>query len=149
MTEQKSRAQRWQEYRASKTTLFWSCVVCVALTMVVGFGWGGWVTGGTAKDMAEQSAATARSDLAASICVKQFMDSKDAAKALANLKQTASWKREQVVEDGGWAKIAGLDKPVSGAADKCAKQLASMDLPRGDQASGDTGSTKTGTTTIQ
>ena len=116
MTEKRTMAQRWSEYRASKTTLFWSCVVCIILTMVIGFTWGGWVTGGSAKEMAENAASTARTDLAATVCVNKFMNAKGAATELATLKQTSSWKREQFIQDGGWTAMPGVEQPVRGAA---------------------------------
>ena len=55
------------QYHPSKAVLFWACVGSAILAMVVGFSWGwlvtswgGWVTGGTARAMAEESAAQAR-----------------------------------------------------------------------------------------
>jgi hypothetical protein len=150
MTEQMTMAQRWHNYRAPKSTLFWSCVGCIILTMVVGFTWGGWVTGGSARTMAEKASDTARADLAATICVTKFMNGKDAATQLATLKQTSNWKREQFIQDGGWATLPGLKQPVRDGADTCAQRLADMELPQGEQASGATGSTTTnGTTTVQ
>ena len=40
--------QRWSDARPTKTVTFWCCVASAVLTMIIGFGWGGWVTGGTA-----------------------------------------------------------------------------------------------------
>ena len=51
--EKRSVGQRWSEARPTKTVAFWSCVASVVLTMIVGFSWGGWVTGGTARTTAE------------------------------------------------------------------------------------------------
>ena len=51
--------QRWSEARPTKTLLFWSCVASMVLTMIVGFSWGGWVTGGTARQTAETMASDA------------------------------------------------------------------------------------------
>ena len=48
--------QRWQAYHPSKAALFWSCVGCVVVALIIGFTWGGWVTGGTATKMAEKAA---------------------------------------------------------------------------------------------
>ncbi|MBX6324016.1 MAG: hypothetical protein IRY94_19535, partial [Rhodospirillaceae bacterium] len=50
----------WKAWRPSKGLWFWSCVGASALTMIVGFGWGGWVTGGTASKMATDAAEQAR-----------------------------------------------------------------------------------------
>ena len=55
--------KRWKEYRPSKRVWFWSCAGCVVATLLMGFGWGGWVTGGTAAQMAADAAAGARAQL--------------------------------------------------------------------------------------
>src|SRR3989304_4567183 len=51
--------QRWDESRPTKTAVFWSWVGSVVLTMIIGFAWGGWVTGGTARSMAGKIAEDA------------------------------------------------------------------------------------------
>ena len=63
--------QRRGESRASKTLLFWSAVAAVGATMIVGFTWGGWVTGGTARAMAQTMADEAVVKRLAPICVVQ------------------------------------------------------------------------------
>ena len=42
MADERSFAQRWQDYQVSKTALFWACAACVALTLALGFTLGGW-----------------------------------------------------------------------------------------------------------
>src|SRR5579872_4521168 len=88
MAENPGIGKRWQDYRPSKSLWFWSCVACVVATMVVGFHWGGWVTGGTADDMAQSAGKKARAELAASLCVNRFESSADATTQLAALKKT-------------------------------------------------------------
>ena len=66
-------SQRFQRYQASKAVLFWACAGSVIVATIVGFSWGGWVTGGSAAKMAEKSAAEARQELAAVVCVDRFM----------------------------------------------------------------------------
>ena len=48
--------QRWDEAQATKKVVFWAILGAIVLTMIVGFGWGGWVTGGTAQAMGETMA---------------------------------------------------------------------------------------------
>src|SRR3546814_985280 len=69
MADGQNISQRWGDFRPSKTMLLWSCVVCIGLTMLLGFTWGGWVTGETAKEMTESAAEDARAELAAAVCV--------------------------------------------------------------------------------
>ncbi|MDH3771989.1 MAG: hypothetical protein OET79_13520, partial [Nitrospirota bacterium] len=70
-------SQRFHQYRASKAVLFWACAGSVIVATVVGFSWGGWVTGGSARGMAEDSAALARQELAAVVCIDRFMAAPD------------------------------------------------------------------------
>lgn len=137
MADGQSLAQRWQDYRPSKTVLVWACAACVALTMVIGFTIGGWVTGGTSAKMASSAAEEARSKLVATICVQRFTHAADARDQLARLKAASLWERDDFIEKGGWATPAGFDQPVAGAADLCADQLAEMTLPAKDAASAD------------
>jgi hypothetical protein len=125
--------QRWREYRPSKAALFWSCVGSVVVALIIGFTWGGWVTGGTAKEMADKAVRDARAELAANVCVQRFVDASDARAQLAALKKTSSWQRDDFIEKGGWAKLPGLDKPVAAAAERCAERLAAIDLSQVNQ----------------
>ena len=133
MTEGKSTSRRFEDYRPSKTVLFWSCVACIVATLIIGFSWGGWVTGGTAKEMADDAADTARAQVAAAVCVENFMDAADAGLQLTSLKAiTSSWKREDFIEEGGWAKIAGEE--YDEAAELCAEQLMKAEAPVAQEA---------------
>jgi hypothetical protein len=115
------------EYRPSKTAWFWSCVASVVLTMVIGFAFGGWVTGGTAESMAALARQDAREQLVASICVERFVSAPDAAQKLQELKEARSWERDGLIEDEGWATVNALDEQVSGAADLCAERLVALE----------------------
>lgn len=127
MTQTGNLSYRWENFRPSKTLWFWSLAGAVVATMVVGFTVGGWTTGGTAAKMAEKASRDARTQLAASICVEKFVSAANAATQLATLKERSRWERDDFVEDGGWAKLIGLEKPVTGAADLCAEELVAME----------------------
>ena len=111
--------------------------------MVVGFAWGGWVTGGTAREMVEQ----ARADLAATVCVERFLDAADVQAQYASFKETNTWQRDEFVQKGGWATFAGVEEPIAEAAEICADRLEEVEIPPADaQATDDT---STATTVIQ
>jgi hypothetical protein len=129
MTDNRGFLRHWEDFQPSKKVLFWSCAVCVVATMIVGFNWGGWVTGGTAGAMAGKAAAAARADVAATICVDRFVNAPGAAATLASLKSSDSWKRDVFITDGGWVTISGIEKPVDGAAGLCAQRLLEAVLP--------------------
>jgi hypothetical protein len=138
MQQQRNLSQRFQQYRPSKTVLFWACAGSVIVATVVGFHWGGWVTGGSAQEMAEESAAQARQELAAVVCVDRFMAAPDAGVKLAALKEiTSSYGQSQFVEDGGWAIIVPASASTTDykaqaddreAAGLCASELAKREV---------------------
>jgi hypothetical protein len=136
----------WSEYKPSKTLWLWSCVGCIVATMVVGFTWGGWVTGGTADEMATDARDSGRAELAAAVCVDRFLDETAVAANLAELKEKSKWQRGDYIEDGGWTTPIGFEKPIEGAADLCATQLVEMEAPvQSDTAQDDTAAAETGT----
>jgi hypothetical protein len=133
MADGKSFNRRFEDYHPSKTILFWSCVGCIVATMILGFSWGGWVTGGTAQEMAQDAAEQARAEVAAAVCVDEFMQAADAGVQLTSLKEiSSSWGREDFVEEGGWAMVA--DQEYDDAADLCAERLMKMEAPAAQEA---------------
>jgi hypothetical protein len=118
--------------------LFWSCAGSVILATVIGFSWGGWMTGGSANSMAETSAAQARQELAAVVCVDRFMAAPNAGVQLTALKEiTSSYGQSKFVEDGGWAIIVPASATTTDykarandrkAAGLCAEELAKREM---------------------
>src|SRR5690348_17146978 len=114
-----SLGRRWAAYRPTKGVWFWSSAGCVVATIVVGFAWGGWVTGGTATRMASDAADGARAQLAAMTCVTRFNHGPDATAQLAALKSAETYQRGDIIAKGGWATMPGSTDPVAGAANIC------------------------------
>jgi len=127
MANERKLNDRWNDFTPSKTVWGWSMAGAAVATMILGFTAGGWTTGGTAQKMAEEAARDARAQLASTVCVERFTASDSARTSLAALKETASYKRDDFIADGGWATPAGFDSPIPGAADLCADQLAAME----------------------
>lgn len=127
MSENESLPKRWEKFRPSKALWLWSCAGCIAVTMVAGFGFAGWVTGGTAAEMAESAGEDARAQLAATLCVDNFVSSANAATIFAELKEASSWDRDDIIEDGGWATLEGNVEIVDGSLDLCAEQIVAME----------------------
>ncbi|MER1968419.1 hypothetical protein [Castellaniella sp. GW247-6E4] len=111
------------QYRPSKTIWFWSSVGVAALTMVVGFTVGGWVTGSTAAEQVETSSQNAVAKLAANICANRFLAAPDAEYQVTQLKEIDSWKQDSFIEKGGWVTFANMEKPVRGAAGLCVEKV--------------------------
>lgn len=118
----------------------WGAGAGAAALAIVGFAWGGWVTGGTAEEMVTEARENGRAELVATICVDRFLDESTVTANFATLKDKSKWQRGDYIEDGGWTTPIGFEKPVEGAADLCATQLADMDAPvKDDTAAADTG----------
>ncbi len=115
--------QWWRDVRPTKTAVFWSWVASVVLTMIIGFAWGGWVTGGTALKLAEKMADDAVVKRLTPMCVVQFNRDPGKDRKLTELKATGSWQGGDYVEKQGWATMAGEAKPDSAVASECARLL--------------------------
>jgi alpha/beta superfamily hydrolase len=106
--------------------VLWGVVGGAIAMAIVGFTWGGWVTGGTAETAASQRASSAVVVALAPICVEKFQHATDVPTNLAALKKTDSWSQGDFVEKGGWATVAGTNPPaqVTAVAKACALLLA-------------------------
>ena len=69
-------------------------------TVVIGFGWGGWMLGSTAKKMVDQSTSSAIVAALAPICVDKFQHATEAKATLAELKLVDLWKQKLVYREG-------------------------------------------------
>ena len=118
-----SLGQKWSGARPTKTVVFWLCVAFVVVTMIIGFTWGGWVTGGTAREMAKVMAEDAVARRLASICVVRFEQDPGKDQKLKELKEMSTWQRGDYVKKQGWATMPGEKEPDSKVADECAKLL--------------------------
>src|ERR1700751_1720793 len=108
---------------AVKPALGGAAAGAIALA-IVGFSWGGWVTGGTAETLAKNSAATAVVAALTPICVVKFQQAPGASGNLAERKKaTYSWDQSKFVEKGGWATMPGSTEPNSAVAAACAESL--------------------------
>ena len=116
--------EKWREARPSKKVVFGLLVAAAVLTMIVGFNWGGWVSGDTAQKSAVKGAQAAVVLRLAPICVAQANLDPQSASKLAELKAiTTSYDRPKYVKEQGWATMPGDEAPDNNVADACAKLL--------------------------
>jgi hypothetical protein len=106
--------------------LLQGAAVGVAATVVIGFGWGGWTLGSTAKTLADTAANSAVIAAIAPICVDQFQRSADASGNLTALKKVSVWEQGTFVEKGGWAVMPGSKSVDSGVPQACAALLSNL-----------------------
>jgi hypothetical protein len=110
----------------SPKRLLQGLVVGAVATMIVGFSWGGWMLGGTAKKIADTQASSAVVAALAPICVAQFQSAADAPSQLALLKKVSTWEQGSFIEKGGWDKMPGSKSADDGVARACANMLDSL-----------------------
>jgi len=106
----------------------WGLVCGAVIAMIVGFSWGGWVTGNTAQKMAGETAADAVVARLAPICVLQFMKDPNRQERLKELKKLDSWKTGNYVKAQGWATMPGEKEADYNVSNECAKRLVELEL---------------------
>jgi pimeloyl-ACP methyl ester carboxylesterase len=109
----------------AKTEPFlWGAATGAIALAIVGFSWGGWVTGATAQQRAGARAELAMVESLAPICVAQFQKGPKAQASLAALKGTDRWQQGDYVSKGGWATMPGsTTEPNRDVAAACAEAL--------------------------
>lgn len=92
---------------------------------IVGFTWGGWVTGGTAHDRAM---AMSRDDVVAAmvpVCLDMARTDPDRAAKLAAIRAASTYQRRDALMEAGWATVPGAEVPNRQIAQSC---LALLDV---------------------
>ena len=95
-----------------------------AALAIAGFSWGGWVTSGTAKQMASDQARLEVVAALVPICIEQSKLDPQAVATLALLKEATSYKRSDMLMETGWATMPGSSNPNSSVARACMDKLA-------------------------
>lgn len=89
----------------------WGAAGGAAALAILGFSWGGWVTGAKAEAAAAERVNVAVIDVLAPICAERFKQAKDGATHLAALKALDTWSRGEYVQKGGWAATTAATTP--------------------------------------
>lgn len=119
---------RWNKAKLTKTATFWIAIGAIILTLYLGFSRGGWVTGGTARQMAEITSQSAVVERLAPICIAQFNQDPQKDQKLGELKAlTSSYQRSRYVIEQGWATMPGETRADDKVAAECAQRLMLMD----------------------
>ena len=101
----------WYQGKSLKRLLQGAAVGAVA-TLAIGFGWGGWMLGSTAKSLAESTANSAVVAAIAPICVDQFQHSADAANNLTALQKTAHGNRRRMSKKAAGRSCQGARRSI-------------------------------------
>ena len=101
----------------------YGAVIGAAFVGIVGFSWGGWVTGGTSNDRA---VAMARNDVVASMapgCLDIALSDPSRADKLAAIREASTYQKRDALMTAGWATMPGTDAPDRDIAQACLKEL--------------------------
>jgi hypothetical protein len=98
--------------------------VGAAALAIVGFTWGGWVTGGTAKEMASDMAKLQVVEALMPICIAQSKQDPQATETLALIKAAGYFERGELLMKAGWATMPGSSDPSRNVVDACLEMLS-------------------------
>lgn len=103
----------------------WGAVGGAVALAVVGFSWGGWVTGSKAEEAASTRADAAVVEALAPVCVAKFRRDAAVDANLAALKKADSWAQGDFIEKGGWATVVDskATSQTSSVARACGEML--------------------------
>jgi hypothetical protein len=118
--------ERWRQARPTKMLTFWLMLGAVALTLVIGFTWGGWTTAAAAQKQADVASQATVVQTLAGICATQFGLDGAHTENLAALQTLGTSQRASYISDGGWATMPGKDEPDSKVVSECVKQVLAI-----------------------
>ncbi len=104
---------------ASVKPAAWGAIGGAIAAIVIGFAWGGWVTGGTAGQMEAASAEAAVIQAFTPLCVAKAEQQPE---QLVLLKEADSWERDDFVVEAGWVTNVS-EKYRSAVAETCASTV--------------------------
>ena len=110
----------------SLTRLTQGAIVGTVITLVVGFNWGGWMLGSTARQMAVASTSAALVEVLAPMCADKFRGAVEANANMAEFRKVISWQQDSFIQKGGWATFPGMTSPDRGIAQACANLLTAQ-----------------------
>lgn len=102
----------------------WGAVVGSIVTMILGFSYGGWTTGGTAVRLAQQRADSAVTAALVPLCIAQSKADRASVSKLGELKaMSSSYDQQEFITKTGWATVPGSEGPNREVAEACASAL--------------------------
>ena len=97
----------------------WGLVCGAVISMIIGFGWGGWSTAITTRTISKEAVLASQ----AAICVAQFMKEPNHEEKLAEFEKVGRYNRAEFIEKGGWDKMPGQSEADAGVAQACVDGL--------------------------
>jgi hypothetical protein len=95
-----------------------------ATLAIAGFSWGGWLTGGTAEQIASDRARLEVVAALVPVCIEQSNQDPVSTTTLASLMEARPQQRDRMLMEAGWATMPGATNPNSAVARACMQELA-------------------------
>ena len=108
-----------------KPGLYGAAAGAIALA-IIGFSWGGWVTGSKATQMASDKARVEVIAALVPVCLDISKRDPQVAIKVASLKDAKSYDRDDMVMKAGWATMPGALEPDRRIAAACAEKLPGL-----------------------
>ena len=90
---------------------------------IVGFSWGGWMTGSSAEKMARVRATDEVTQAMVPICLDIAASDPQREAKLSTVRAAAGYNRQEAVMNTGWATVPGAEKPNRALARACMERL--------------------------
>ncbi len=101
-----------------KPGLYGAAVGAIAVS-IIGFSWGGWMTGGAANEVAENMAQAERTSALVPTCLAMSLADPARVAKLAVISSAPSYQRGAAIMEAGWATAPGMDAPDRDLAKAC------------------------------
>ena len=101
----------------------YGAVLGAAFIGIVGFSWGGWMTGGNANKMANEMAQDEVIAALVPFCLDMSRTDNERIAKLATIRDASTFKRRDALMATGWATMPGADAPNRDLAQACMEGL--------------------------
>ena len=101
----------------------YGAVIGAGTAIVVGFSWGGWMTGGGAEELAADRAHDEVVAALVPICLQISQDDPDRMAKMATITEATTYQRRDAVMEAGWATVPGAEAPDRDLAQACIEGL--------------------------
>ena len=86
---------------------------------IIGFNWGGWVTGGTSAEMSKKLSKSAVAEALTPYCLALSISDPSSIDIMKKLNEGTSYNKRGILEKAGWATPLGASEPDRALANSC------------------------------
>jgi hypothetical protein len=111
--------------RPSLTRLLQGACIGSLATVLLGFSWGGWMLGSTAREIAVNDMSRALVPVLAPMCADKLRNGPNGSLNLVGFRKVEPWQQPlYIIQKGDWAMVPGMRSPDFAIARECANIVA-------------------------